>query len=345
MEEIVFYYPKGHEAHFRLDHSERPERVEAILAILIKSQLWNTFPHIDPLLIPDEVLKKIHDPIYLQRIEDVSRESLWLDPNTYTTLASWQLALGSAGGSISVAKSVWEKNAKRGFALTRPPGHHATITQKKGQHMGYCLINNIAIAAEYLLQKEGAQRLAIIDLDLHHGNGTQDIFWERSDVLYISTHETPLYPWQGNLHDVGVGKGEGATANIPLPPYSGDQAFKSTLSAIILPLLDRFQPEMLLISIGFDTHWKDPYGHLLNSVNGIASIISNLSNWADSYCDSRIAMFLEGGYDLDVIKECALATTQALLGQPWLDNIGAPPRPETDSWKPVIDQAREFWRL
>ncbi len=345
MEQLVFFFPAGHEAHFRSNHYERPERVEAIISILEKNSLWKKFTHLPPQLVPEEILLNVHDISYIEKVKSACQQGVGLDPNTYTTPESWKIALESAGGAIAVAKMVWEKGAKRGFALTRPPGHHATITQAPGQYMGYCLINNVAIASEYLICKEGAERLAIIDLDLHHGNGTQDIFWKRGDVLYISTHETPLYPWQGNIQDIGSGEGEGATLNLPLPPYSGDKAFTAAVNTIILPILDRFMPQMLLISAGFDPHWKDDYGHLLVSADCYASIISKLVHWADHHCDSRIGLFLEGGYDLDAIKACALASTNALLGQTWSDSLGPSPKLESDSWEPVIEQAREFWRL
>jgi len=211
--------------------------------------------------------------------------------------------------------------------------------------MGFCLLNNVAIAAEHLLQVEGAIKLAIVDLDLHHGNGTQDIFWTREDVLYISTHQYPHYPGTGNLNEVGAGRGQGKTANFPMPPMSGDQAFLAVMDEAILPLLDRFGPDMILVSYGFDTHWRDPLGHLLLSAAGYGELVASLTRWADHNCGGRIALFLEGGYDLEAGRACAQGVVAALLGQEFEDPLGPAPNPETNAWKRMLQQARQIWKL
>jgi acetoin utilization deacetylase AcuC-like enzyme len=209
--------------------------------------------------------------------------------------------------------------------------------------MGFCLLNNIALAAEYLIQVKGAQRLAIVDLDLHHGNGTQDIFWRRSDVFFISVHQSPLYPGTGRLDEIGEGPGEGYTANFPLPPGSGDQAFRAFMQSLILPLLDRHEPEMLLVSFGFDPHWRDPLGHLLLSAEVYRELIGSLASWADRRCSGKIALFLEGGYDLEAGAACGQAGAAALLGLPWQDPLGPSPRMEVKSWQAVLQAARTHW--
>jgi acetoin utilization deacetylase AcuC-like enzyme len=211
--------------------------------------------------------------------------------------------------------------------------------------MGFCLLNNVAMAAEYLIQHEGATRLAIIDLDLHHGNGTQDIFYERRDVLYCSIHQAPLYPGTGMLADIGEGEGRGTTVNIPLPPGSGDLAYEQVTSLIFLPILQRYQPEMILISFGFDPHWLDPLGHMMITADGYARIIHNLAVWADSHCNGRVGLYLEGGYDLDAGAACSQAVIQALLGKKWKDLIGPPHHPQGKSWRTVLQQAMDIWNL
>jgi acetoin utilization deacetylase AcuC-like enzyme len=211
--------------------------------------------------------------------------------------------------------------------------------------MGFCLLNNIAIAAESLLQGENAQRLAIVDMDVHHGNGTQDIFWSRGDVLFISTHQSPLYPGTGHLNERGQVAGEGKTINLPLPPFSGDNAFKVAYEEIIPKLLDRYQPEMILVSFGFDSHWKDPLANLQVSARGYGNAVKALKSWADENCGGRLTVFLEGGYDLEAASACGLAVTQALLGSEITDVIGASPQPESDRWIPVLDQAKEIWEI
>jgi acetoin utilization deacetylase AcuC-like enzyme len=341
MEELALFYPQGHEAHYETGHPERPDRVEVIRRALEERGHWEKSIHLDPLSIPQTILRVIHDPAYLSYLETACQRGQHLDMDTYTTPASWDLALNSAGGAGAVATCVWRRDARRGFALTRPPGHHAT----SNRGMGFCLLNNISLATEYLLQKEGAQRLAIIDLDLHHGNGTQEIFWRRAEVFYLSTHQFPHYPGTGYFDEMGAGIGDKTTANIPFPPLSGDQAYQTAMQEVILPLLNRFAPEMILVSFGFDPHWRDPLGQLLLSADGYARLIASLSQWADEYCEGRIALFLEGGYDLEAAAVCATTAVAALLGKPWEDTLGPSPQPEGHYWRNVLEQVRRVWGL
>ncbi len=341
MEDLALYYPIGHEAHFAIGHPERPERVETIRRVLSEAGMWDKFPKLEPVALPEHVLHAIHTPDYLSTLEMMCRRGGWFDADTYTTPASWKLAHQAAGGGAAVAVAVWNGQARRGFALTRPPGHHATSQRA----MGFCLLNNVALAAGYLLAEENARKLAIVDLDLHHGNGTQDIFYRRGEVLYLSTHQSPLYPGTGSQNETGAGPGAGTNVNLPLPPYSGDEAFQTAMQSCILPLLDRYQPEMLLVSIGFDVHWRDPLGQLLLSTQVYGELISQLVHWADQNCDGRISVFLEGGYDLEAAGSCGLATVQALLGQPWEDQLGPAPYSETKDWQDTLKQARQLWNL
>lgn len=341
MSQLVYFYPQGHQAHYEQGHPERPERIETIRQALIDLNWWQEFPHLSPLEIPVSVLHAVHTPRYLNTLQSASQRGMYLDMDTYTTPATWELAQSAAGGGAAVASQVWQGEAKCGFALTRPPGHHAT----RDQGMGFCLLNNIALAAEYLLQHEGAEKLAIVDLDLHHGNGTQDIFYERQDVFYLSTHQSPLYPGSGRLNEIGSGAGKGANANFPLPPYSGDMAFKTVMDELILPLLDRYQPQMLLVSVGFDTHWRDPLGQLQLSSAGYSDLIRRLTLWADENCSGRIVLFLEGGYDLEAGAACGQASVAGLLDRSWSDPLGPAPRDESMAWETIIQQARQIWGL
>jgi acetoin utilization deacetylase AcuC-like enzyme len=341
MDEIVLFYPEGHEEHFTNGHPERPERVETIRQHLTRAGMWDKLPRLKPLSLTDTVIKAVHTPAYLKNLEDTCLQSGWFDSDTYTKPASWKLANLAAGGGAAVASAVWKGQARRGFALTRPPGHHATSNRA----MGFCLLNNVAIAAQHLLSQEGAQRLAIVDLDLHHGNGTQDIFYKRGDVLYLSTHQSPLYPGTGGLMETGTGPGAGRNVNLPFPPFSGDEAFRTGMQECILPLLDRNHPEMLLISVGFDVHWRDPLGNLLLSTAVYAELMGHLSRWADQNCDGKIAVFLEGGYDLDAAGSCGQATIEALLGQSGEDDLGPAPYAETRDWIRILQKARQIWDL
>jgi len=333
--------PEGHSAHKERGHPERPERVEMIRKSIEDLGLWNKYAHLEPVDIPLDVLNMVHQPAYLEKLRRASKHGNRLDMDTYTTPSSWKLAKNAAGGAIAVARSVWDRIAMRGFAITRPPGHHATPNRA----MGFCLLNNVALAAEYLIQEKNAKRLAIIDLDQHHGNGTQDIFWMRSDVFYLSTHQYPHYPGTGRVDEVGAGDGEETTANFPMPPGSGDQAYRTITNVAILPLLDRYKPDMILISYGFDTHWRDPLGNLLLSAEVYGEIISKLTNWADQHASGRIALFLEGGYDLQAAVGCTQAVISALLGVGYEDTIGPAPNPEVDSWKEMCERVKQIWDL
>lgn len=346
MDELVYYYPAGHQAHFERGHPESPERVEAVCQGLERAGLWQPYARLEPLPLGMDFLERVHTHSYLRTLQCASQNAAHLDMDTYTTNASWQLALNAAGGAVAVAQAVWRGESQTGFALTRPPGHHATANRG----MGFCLLNNIALAAEFLRTQPLAgagnpQRLAIVDLDLHHGNGTQDIFWRRADVFYISTHQSPLYPGTGGLQEIGAGAGEGATANLPFPPGSGDACFRAAMQEIILPLLERFAPQMLLVSVGFDPHWRDPLGYLALSAGCYGELIAQLVEWSKLRCAGKVALFLEGGYDLQAGQACAQAWVSALLGQPWQDPIGPSLRQETSAWRAILDRAQQIWQL
>ena len=341
MDDLILFYPLGHQGHFKMGHPERPERVEVIWAALQKTAWWESTVQASPVEISDRVLNAVHSPAYLNLLELSCRRGGQLDSDTYTTSKSWQLAHQAAGGAITVADAVWQRLAKRGLALCRPPGHHAM----RGQGMGFCLLNNIALAAEYLIREKAAQRLAIVDLDLHHGNGTQDIFWRRPDVFYISTHQSPFYPGSGWLDEVGEGAGLDTTANFPLPPGSGDTAYLTILDSLILPLLESYKPEMILVSYGFDIHWLDPLGQLLATADGYARILEKLASWSDAHCQGRLAIILEGGYDLEAAEVCTLAVTNAILGEVWDDPLGESPYVENEAWRGMVRRAKELWKL
>jgi acetoin utilization deacetylase AcuC-like enzyme len=339
--DLVYFYPEGHRAHYEFGHPERPDRVECIREALERKGWWSSYPRVEPVPLSMNQLTSVHKRSYLELLRDACQHAAHLDMDTYTAQTSWQLALNAAGGAVAVASEVWQGNSRRGFALTRPPGHHA----KPDQGMGFCLINNIAVAAQYLIQQEGAKRLAIVDLDLHHGNGTQEIFWRRSDVFYVSTHQSPLYPGTGSVEEIGAGEGLRKTANFPLPPGSGDMAFAEIMDGLIIPLLARYQPEMILVSFGFDPHWRDPLGSLSLSAKGYGNLIESLVRFADDQAQGRIALFLEGGYDLEAGAACGQMVVAALLGQPCDDPLGPARGLESRYWMIMARRAREIWNL
>jgi acetoin utilization deacetylase AcuC-like enzyme len=339
MNELVLYYPEGHQNHQMFGHPERPERIEVIREGLVEIGLWDHLPRLAPLDLDSDLLNSVHTPEYLKTLEAASARGSMLDPDTYTTPDSWKLALNAAGGAAAVVDEVWEGSARRGFALTRPPGHHAT--QSRG--MGFCLINNIAVAAEYLLQEKNAHQLAIVDLDLHHGNGTQDIFWRRSEVVFCSIHQSPFYPGTGHLTEVGAGAGEGYTMNLPIPGYSGDQAYPTLLHELVLPFLERSDPDMLLVSFGFDTHWRDPLGSMQLSAGCIHQLMKDLHQWTEAFCGGKLAVILEGGYDLEAGRVCGQAIAAALAGEQFTDSVGPSPVEEEDGWQVTLEAGRQLW--
>lgn len=344
MEGLFFFYPDKHEQHFEFGHPERPERVNVIRDGLSEKIWWDKFKHLEPFSVPDDILHRVHSISYIDNLKNLCKVGSRLDGDTYTTRASWMLALNAAGGAVAVADSIWNKDdhtISKGFALTRPPGHHATISRG----MGFCLLNNVAIAAEYLIQKYGVKKIAIIDLDLHHGNGTQDVFYHRDDVFYISTHQYPFYPGSGSLLEIGEGVGFGYTANFPLPPATGDIGFSTINEKFILPILNVYSPEIVLVSYGFDPHWMDPLGHLQLSAGVYGELIRDIKEWADKNSDGKLGLFLEGGYDLDAGRACSEAIVSVLMDEEWSDYLGVSPRAEGNSWRSVVRKAEEIWKF
>jgi acetoin utilization deacetylase AcuC-like enzyme len=339
--DFVYFFPIGHEHHATPQHPERPERIEVIKRRMYERGWWDQYRNLPPIELDVMVLEAIHSPKYLQRLHNACERGEWFDQDTYLVPESWEIATGTAGGATSIAREVWTGRAKTGFAICRPPGHHATSRQA----MGFCLINNIAVAAEDLILNYQANRIAIIDIDLHHGNGTQDIFWERGDVFYISTHQWPLYPGTGKVGETGAGDGRMRTANLPLPPGTGDEGFLVSMDELVLPLLDEFKPEICLVSTGFDPHWKDPLGHLQMSSAGYGQCVQRIKKWADNNCAGKIALFLEGGYNLDAMAACAEASISALIDAEYTDLIGQSPYAPTDRWRQVLTQAKEIWQI
>jgi acetoin utilization deacetylase AcuC-like enzyme len=231
---------------------------------------------------------------------------------------SYEAALYAAGGLIRAVDSVMGGEVASAFALVRPPGHHATA----GHAKGFCLFNNIAIVTNYALDKYRLKRLLIIDFDVHHGNGTQDAFYDNPQVMYISTHEYPFYPGTGHIDETGRGDAEGTNVNIPLPAGCGDAEYIKAFEQVIVPLARRFNPQLILVSAGYDNHWADPLAMMQVSVSGFGQMAGIIKGLAEELCGGRLALTLEGGYNLDALAASVKATFDTLLGNSVEDPLG-----------------------
>ena len=270
----------------------------------------------------------VHPATYLQALEEAAAQGpAYIDlAPTYVTPASYLSAINAAGAVLEIVDHVLSGKAEMGFALIRPPGHHATPTRA----MGFCLLNNVAIAARYA-QSRGARRVMIVDFDVHHGNGTQDVFESDPDVLYLSTHQWGIYPGSGEMGDTGRGRAAGNVINIPLPGGAGDQAFAAIADGIILPAGRRFAPDVIIVSAGFDAHWADPLAGLQLSCAGFYQLASRLTELALATCQGRLVLSLEGGYDPSALAASIVAILAGIGGNsPPPDAIGPAPASEPD---------------
>ena len=325
---VGYAYAPIFDQHDTGDHPERAERLAAILRYLRQNGLLERLtPMIfQPVTMRD--LGRVHTPDLIRRLHDyAARGGGYLTPDTILSPASFEAALMAAGASISAAQEVIAGRLSAAFALVRPPGHHAT----RNESMGFCLFNNPAIAATWALEEAGLRRVAIVDFDVHHGNGTEEIVRSDARILYVSTHQFPLYPGTGHWRQAGAPGGAETIIDIPLPPGTGDRGYLDAFRRLVQPALERFQPELILVSAGYDAHWADPLSWMLLSVQGYAQMVTLLRESAQALCDGRLALLLEGGYDLDALSHCVAATFAALLGRPYEDPLGPAREPEADA--------------
>ena len=252
-------------------------------------------------------LERIHSPEHIERIRAMSAAGGgWFDADTLASAGSWEAALHAAGGACALVDALSTGETPTGFAGLRPPGHHC----ERARPMGFCLFNNVAVAAQHALDSHRAGRVAIFDWDVHHGNGTNDIFHARRDVLYVSIHQSPLYPGTGPLRDSGSGEGEGYTVNLPVPPGSGESAWLSLVEHIVVPVLKAFEPDLLLVSAGFDAHRADPLAQCMLTTESFAKMATHIVATAREL-SVPFGATLEGGYDLDALAASVAATLEA----------------------------------
>jgi acetoin utilization deacetylase AcuC-like enzyme len=289
-------------------HPESPERLGAILDDLERAPIDGVTMEA-PREVTAAEIDAAHDPRYRKLFDEIAGQSFRIDEDTASSPGSWEAARLAAGAAVGAVEAVMSGRAANAFALVRPPGHHATAYKA----MGFCLLNNVAIAAE-AARRAGAERVAILDWDVHHGNGTQDIFAGRPDVLYMSIHQFPFYPGTGASQEVGIGAGRGTTINCPLPGGQGDADYGVAFHDLFLPAARAFKPDLILVSAGFDAHARDPLAEMRVTERGYAAMTTLLRQLAAETCGGKLALVLEGGYDLPALAGSVRATLEALTG-------------------------------
>ena len=306
-------------SHFsNYPHPESPERLLAINQMLDEEKLLEKLTLLPKRIATAREIELIHTPEYLKTIEETSlRDFTSLDNDTYASKKTFEAALLAAGGTIECVEEVSSGKIDSAFAFVRPPGHHA----ESNKAMGFCIFNNIAIAAKYALTNLSLSKVAIVDFDIHHGNGTQNAFWETDEVLYISVHQFPHFPGTGNLTEIGQGKGEGFTVNIPIPSGCGDIEYLRVFNEIIAPVLKQYKPSILLVSAGFDIYDGDPLGGIRVTRECFSKIGEILKRTAHEICHGKIVYVLEGGYSPIGLREGSYRILKTLLEKSPNDSV------------------------
>ncbi|MFH0846776.1 MAG: histone deacetylase [Chloroflexota bacterium] len=325
------------------EHPENAQRLSAVMSHLETTGLLPRLTRLKPSPANEKELRLVHTESHIRHVREVAEGGGgYLDLDTVVSPESYEVALYAVGGVIRAVQAVMSGEVGGAFALVRPPGHHAG----RDRGMGFCLFNNIAIAASYALKEYPLSRLAIIDFDVHHGNGTQEIFEAAPRVLYVSTHESPLYPGTGRLGETGSDEAKGTKVNIPLPAGSGDSEYQRVYTEIIMPVVARFKPELILVSAGYDAHWADGLAMMRLSVSGYAGIAKNIKSLADELCQGRVVLSLEGGYNLSALSSSIKATLDTLMGDPSEDPIGNPPHPPSPpDITPIVQALKKIHHL
>ena len=312
-------------------HPESAKRLKAILDKLEASGIISQLKKINSRRATTEEISFCHSLEYISKVEKFcAKGGGYLDPDTYTNNFSFEAAVVAVGSLIDLTDAVINQKIKNGFALLRPPGHHALA----GRAMGFCIFGNAAIAAKSALKNPSINKAAIIDFDVHHGNGTQALIGDDPDILFISTHQFPFYPGTGAITETGSGIAAGSVINIPLEPYTSDKSFNKIYEEIILPALSKFKPDIIFVSAGYDAHWADPLANMGLSLNGYSWISKSLIDAAAKLCFGKIIFTLEGGYNLQVLENGVLNSIKVLLGR---NDFEDPLGPSSDK-EPGVDK-------
>ena len=307
-------------------HPENARRLRHLHAVLEQHGVLAKTRHLPARPATRDELRAVHSDDLINRVQRVAAGGGGsLDADTYVAPRSFDAALVAAGGTVAAVEAVLDSEVDNAFALVRPPGHHATSTRA----MGFCLFNNVAVAAQAARLHGGIRRVLVVDFDVHHGNGTQEIFQGEPSVFYASLHQYPHYPGTGHWRDVGQGAGRGSVLNVPLPPGVGDAGYSQVWADLVWPLAERFRPELAIVSAGYDAHWSDPLAQMSLSLTGYAWLQRELVQMAGQLSEGRVVFVLEGGYELDVLAYGVLNAFWALLGEDAVaDPFGRPTGPE-----------------
>jgi acetoin utilization deacetylase AcuC-like enzyme len=306
MPTLLLTHPACLEHDTGYGHPERADRLRAIYTAL-DATAFKALKREEAPLASLADIERLHPQSYVEMVkaEIPQHDHNWLDPDTVVSPRSWDAALRAAGAALYAVDQVMAGKADNAFCAVRPPGHHA----EPSRAMGFCLFNNVAIAALHARAKHGAERIAVVDFDVHHGNGTQAAFWTDKDLFYGSTHQMPLFPGTGALGETGVGN----IFNAPLKPGDGSEVFRNAFESRILPALDAFAPDFLLVSAGFDAHIRDPLAQIRLTEPDFAWVTERLLEQADKHCGGKLVSTLEGGYDLDALANSTAAHVQTLI--------------------------------
>ncbi len=295
--------------HDQPGHPENKSRLEAIVEGITKEGLDRNTVRIEPRRATAEEVALNHDPAYIQEVHDFcGAGGGYLDPDTYASEYTYEVSLYAVGGLLNACDMIVNNEIDTAFCAVRPPGHHA----EHAKAMGFCIFNNVAVAARYLRDMMGMERIFIVDFDAHHGNGTQRSFYEDGTVFYFSTHQYPFYPGTGSPQERGTGAGEGYTLNVPMPAGADDDAYRKVYGDTLPKVIEGFRPDILLVSAGYDLHERDPLTHLDVSSDGIRSIVRSLLETSKSLGIPSL-FTLEGGYDLQALRECGSITLEEML--------------------------------
>jgi acetoin utilization deacetylase AcuC-like enzyme len=324
-------------------HPERVERaaVMQVVASEIRQQGGRV---VEPRPATHDELARVHDREYLTLVRETAGRATALDPDTYTSPDTYEVACLAAGAGIAAVDHVLDGPAgTRALAMVRPPGHHA----ERNRAMGFCLFNNIAVAAAHA-RARGIARVAIVDYDVHHGNGTQWSFYDDPSVLFVSSHQFPFYPGTGEASAIGAGKGQGFTVNLPVEAGGTDTDFEVLYTKIAAPVLRQFRPGLILLSAGFDAHADDPLGGMRVSTDQLGRLTALIASLADECCDGRVVALTEGGYDLKALAGCLRAAARALSGEATVSDFPAPrgPAPRADATIAAIrPYVGKYWTI